>query len=66
MPRFTKTHQAHLQSYADRVSFDPLERMLYGHDVGALPNLVQPLIGNGTPDAVIQPQSQEEVVQILK
>ena len=57
--------QAFLEKFGKRVSFDKTERMLYGHDIAAIPNLVKPLIGNTTPDAVVQPQSEEELVEVV-
>jgi len=52
--------------FGDRVTFDETERRLYGHDIAAIPNLVKPLIGDTTPDAVVQPQSEEELVELAR
>jgi len=52
--------------FGKRVNFYKLERKLYGHDVAALPGLVKPLVGNTTPDAVIQPVSEAELVDIAR
>jgi Fe-S oxidoreductase/FAD/FMN-containing dehydrogenase len=52
------------QMFGPRVAFDKLERMFYGHDVGSLPSLVKPLVGNTLPAAVVQPRSEEEVIQL--
>jgi len=61
-----KTHKTYLQDRFDnRVSFDPIERKLYGHDIGAIPKLVKPLIGNTIPDAVVQPRNEEELVDLV-
>lgn len=46
------------EKFKTRVTFDPVERMLYGHDIAAIPALVRPLIGNTTPDVVVQPQDE--------
>ncbi len=51
--------------FQTRLTFDPLERKLYGHDIAAIPNLVKPLIGNTTPDAVIQPETEEELIELV-
>ena len=58
--------QKSLQKICVRVNFDRVERKLYGHDVGALPSLVKPLIGNTIPDAVVQPQSENELVELVR
>lgn len=34
------------EKFHNRLTFDPIERKLYGHDIAAIPNLVKPLIGN--------------------
>ena len=51
--------------FGDRVSFSKLERKLYGHDIAAMPSLIKPLIGKTVPDAVVQPQSEEELVELV-
>lgn len=48
-----------------RTAFDRLERMLYSHDVGSLPSLVKPLIGNTLPAGVVQPLTEEEVIRLV-
>jgi len=53
-----------LERYGERVSFDPTERRLYGHDIAAIPSLVVPLIGDTTPDAVVQPESEQELIDL--
>jgi Fe-S oxidoreductase/FAD/FMN-containing dehydrogenase len=58
--------QGRLQEmFGSRVAFDGLERMLYGHDVGSLPSLVKPLIGNTLPAGVVQPLDEEQVIQLV-
>jgi hypothetical protein len=47
--------------FGPRANFDPTERMFYGHDIAAVPGLIKPLLGGTTPDAVVQPVSEEEV-----
>jgi len=54
------------EKYGNRVSFSKIERKLYGHDVAAIPSLMKPLIGNTIPEAVIQPETEEELVEIVK
>jgi Fe-S oxidoreductase/FAD/FMN-containing dehydrogenase len=47
------------------VNFDDTERMLYSHDIGALPSLIKPLIGSTIPDAIVQPESETELAGLL-
>jgi len=57
--------QEHLQqTFGTRVAFDRLERLFYSHDVGSLPGLVKPLVGNTLPAGVVQPRSEEEVIEL--
>lgn len=62
------THQQNWlkQTFGERANFRRVERKLYGHDIGAMPSLIKPLIGNTTPDAVVQPKSEEELVELVK
>jgi FAD/FMN-containing dehydrogenase len=55
---------AFLERFGERVSFDPTERRLYGHDIAAIPRLVAPLIGDTTPDAVIQPANEQDLITL--
>ena len=54
------------KKFGNRVSYDKAERVLYGHDIAAMPKLFKPLIGNTTPDAVIQPTNEDELVELVK
>lgn len=58
--------QDSLQNVVSRVSFDRVERKLNSHDIAAMPLLIKPLLGNTLADAVVQPQSETELVQIVK
>jgi len=51
--RLTKT-------LGDRVSVDPVERMLYAHDMGSMPAMVEKMVCR-TPAAVAQPRTKEEL-----
>ena len=43
MSQFSKKQQSYLQEkFGSRVSFHKTERKLYGHDIAALPSLVNP------------------------
>jgi Fe-S oxidoreductase/FAD/FMN-containing dehydrogenase len=52
--------------YRTRVSFDRMERTLYGHDIAEIPSLIKPLVGSTVPDAVVQPASEEELVALVR
>ncbi len=54
------------EKFGERVCFDKVERKLYSHDIAAIPSLVKLFIGEPIPDAIIQPQSEEEIVELLK
>jgi Fe-S oxidoreductase/FAD/FMN-containing dehydrogenase len=49
-----------------RVTFDPIERRLYSHDVGVFPRLVRPIVGDTMPAAVVRPHSEEELLQLVR
>jgi Fe-S oxidoreductase/FAD/FMN-containing dehydrogenase len=52
--------------FGDHVSFYRLERKLYGHDIAAIPSLIKPFIGKNIPDAVVQPQTESELVELVR
>lgn len=54
------------KTFGARVSFDKVERMLYSHDVGEIPYLIKPLLGKTTPQAVVQPETEAEIVSLVK
>jgi Fe-S oxidoreductase/FAD/FMN-containing dehydrogenase len=54
------------QQFQDRVRFDQTERLMYSHDIAAMPSLVKPLIGKTIPDAVVQPQNEEELAALMR
>lgn len=55
-----------LKKFNNRISFDKTERKLYGHDIAAIPGLIKPLLRDTCPDVVIQPENEEEIIEILK
>ncbi|MFC1974556.1 FAD-binding protein, partial [Chloroflexota bacterium] len=55
-----------LKRFGNHVSFRKLERKLYGHDIAAVPGLIKPLIGKTTPDAVVQPQTEAELAELVR
>jgi Fe-S oxidoreductase/FAD/FMN-containing dehydrogenase len=54
------------EKFGDRANFNPTERLLYSHDIAAIPGLFKPLIGNTVPDAVVQPESEEELAELMR
>ena len=51
--------------FGGRVAFGRTECKLYGHDIAEIPSLIKPLVGDTTPDAVVQPVSEEELVELV-
>jgi len=63
----SKQDRTFLEStFGKRVTFDRIERKLYSHDIAAMPSLFKPLVGDTTPDAVVQPVSGEEVAKLAR
>ena len=54
------------EKFGNRVNFNPNERLLYSHDIAAVPAVVKPLIGKTTPEAVVQPQNEGELIELVK
>jgi Fe-S oxidoreductase/FAD/FMN-containing dehydrogenase len=54
------------EKYGNRVTFHRVERKLYGHDVAAMPGLIKPLVGNTLPEAVVQPENEAELAELVK
>lgn len=54
------------QMFGRFVTFDPFERRFYRSDVGVMPSLVSPLIGNLMPAGVVKPLSEEKVVELVR
>ena len=54
------------EKFGPRVAFDKLERLFYSHDVGSLPGLIKPLVGNTLPAGVVQPLSEEQVLELVE
>ena len=52
--------------FPGRSSFSRRERSMYSHDVGALPGLIKPLLGSTQPAAVVQPASEQEVIELAR
>ncbi|MGB2907200.1 MAG: FAD-binding and (Fe-S)-binding domain-containing protein [Candidatus Aminicenantaceae bacterium] len=54
------------EKFGARANFNPKERMLYGHDIAAMPSLFKHLIGKTVPDAVVQPENEGELVELIR
>ena len=66
MSGLSPSQQEYLNNtFPGRVNFDPVERKLYSHDIGALPGLVKPVVGATLADAIVQPSSEAEVVALV-
>ena len=50
-----------VKRFGDRVALGKIERLLYSHDVAALPGVVKMLF-KGMPDAVVQPESKSDLI----
>lgn len=51
--------------FGKRVRFNRVERMVYSHDMGILPEQIRKMIKT-TPDGVAQPVSVEEIIELVK
>lgn len=51
--------------FNDRVRFNKVERLVYSHDMGIMPEQIRGMIGC-MPDCVVQPTSVEEVIALTK
>lgn len=51
--------------FNDRVRFNKVERIVYSHDMGIMPEQIRAMI-QCTPDAVVQPTSADEVAALVK
>lgn len=52
--------------FGNRVSFHRTERKLYSHDISALPGLAKSFIGSTLPEAVVQPETEEELAELVR
>jgi Fe-S oxidoreductase/FAD/FMN-containing dehydrogenase len=67
MAKISTKQRSYLErEFGDRVSFSKTERKLYSHDIAAVPSLIKPLVGDTTPDAVVQPQTEDELVELVR
>jgi FAD/FMN-containing dehydrogenase len=54
------------QKFGNRVSFRKAECKLYGHDIAVFPSLIRPLLGATVPEAVVQPENEKELVDLVR
>ncbi len=67
MAKLEERHRSDLETrFGSRISFDRVERKLYGHDIAVFPSLFKPLIGKTVPEAVVQPENEQELVDLVK
>ncbi len=67
MGRLNAEQKAYLErKFGERVNFRRVERKLYSHDIAAIPSLIRPILGNTIPDAVVQPQTEEELIELVR
>jgi len=60
-------HRAYLEDkYGDRVNFMRIERKLYSHDIAAVPSMIKPLIGDTTPDGIVQPETEADLSEVVR
>lgn len=62
----TKLKQQLSSLLGDRVTFNPTELIFYSHDIAAMPKLVKPMVGSTIPEAVAQPETEQEVIELMK
>jgi Fe-S oxidoreductase/FAD/FMN-containing dehydrogenase len=67
MAQLNKKHRQWLEDkFGIRANFNPTERLLYSHDIAVLPGLFKPLLGNTVPNAIVQPESEAEVSELVR
>lgn len=65
--RLSERERSELEAiFGQRVNFRKGERKLYGHDIGAMPGMVKPLVGSTVPEAVVQPDSEDELQRLAR
>ncbi len=52
--------------FAERVSFEETEIEVYSHDIGVLPAIIRRFTGEFKASAVVQPDSEDEIVSLVK
>lgn len=52
--------------FGDRVRTDRVERKMYSYDIGALPSLIKPFVPVGIPGAVVRPENEDQIIQLIQ
>lgn len=67
MTKLNAAQRSYLENlFGNRVSFHKTDRKLYSHDVAALPSLLKSVVSDTIPDAVVQPESQDELLALVR
>jgi FAD/FMN-containing dehydrogenase len=67
MNRLDSSQRSRLRAwYGDRVTFSRVERIRCGHDSATAPPPGRPTIGETVPDAVVLPESEEELQELVR
>ena len=53
-------------TFGERFCTDYLERKIYSADMAVMPSMVRPLVGDTTPEGIVQPVSEEELVILVQ
>ena len=52
--------------FGDRVRTDRVERKMYSFDIGAMPKLVKPFVPAGIAGAVVRPEDEGQIAELVK
>ncbi len=68
MPSITNPQRQVIEDIVgpERARFDTRERRVYSHDTGVLPGAFRLLAGSSLADGVVQPQTEEQVVRLVR
>src|SRR5579859_373661 len=68
MPSIVPSQQHAIEQIVgpDRARFDRRERRVYSHDTGVLPSAFQLLAGPGLADGVVQPETEDQLVRLVR
>jgi len=61
-----ETKEQLISRFSKRANFNELERKIYAHDMGVMPSMVKPLVGDTIPDGIVQPESEQELIDLVK
>ena len=52
--------------FGERMRTDRIERKMYSFDIGALPYLIKPFVPAGLAGAVVRPENEAQIVELVK